>query len=557
MAQPDLAKRRRIMQRSMKLGHCICDPRRGCPCDVFKRDGICPCAGEKPKPAPAGQVKLLAMVHNAGCASKIAPTDLEAVLQRLPAVNDPAVLSGMPAGDDAGIYRLTDELCLVQTVDVMTPCVDDAYTFGRICAANCLSDVYAMGGVPRTALSVLAFPSDSLDTEIIYQMTRGAMDVFAQADVALIGGHSIKDDEIMLGFAITGTVAAASAVRHETARCGDVIVLTKPLGTGVLGFCRQIGRPGGDEKAQAESMATLNRAAAEAMNEVGASACTDVTGFGLFGHLISLCRHSGVTAQIYADRLPAFDGAIDALAGGVVPGAIERNTEYVGDDLSAADGVPEAAVLLGFDAQTSGGLMICIPAERHEKLLAALKARGTMAATIGKIVGKSDGKIVVTLAAQDASAAPVRTVVDELLSPADKPATAAAPCCAAPAGNAPASASAGDDKSTVARTLEAWTAMLRSSAADGAIDAKTKELITYALVILSRCGPCLRAHHDKAVKMGLTPEQLAEALWLAVFIGGAPVKMFYDETLAAMAPPAGSPSPQPSQSPKHKSGCCG
>jgi selenide,water dikinase len=545
MAQPDLAKRRRIMQRSMKLGHCICDPRRGCPCDVFKQDGICPCAGEKPRPVAAGEVKLLKMVHNAGCASKIAPTDLEGILQRLPAVNDPAVLSGMPAGDDAGIYKLTDDLCLVQTVDVMTPCVDDAYTFGRICAANCLSDVYAMGGVPRTAMSVLAFPSETLDTEIIYQMTRGAMDVFAQANVALLGGHSIKDDEIKLGFAITGTVAAASAVRHETARPGDVIVLTKPLGTGVLGFCRQIGRPGGDEKAQAESMATLNRAAAEAMNEVGASACTDVTGFGLFGHLISLCRHSGVTAQIYADRLPAFDGALDALADGVVPGAIERNTEYVGDDISAADGVPEPAVLLGFDAQTSGGLMICVPAQRYEKLLAALKARGTMAATIGKITDKSDGKIVVTLAGQDASAAPVKTVVDELPHAAEKTAMATPASCCAPQ----ATAGDADDKSTAARTLEAWTSMLKASAADGAIDAKTKELITYALVILSRCGPCLKLHHEKALKMGLTPEQLAEALWLAVFIGGAPIKMFYDEALAAAAPA--------SQPQKHKGGCCG
>jgi AhpD family alkylhydroperoxidase len=332
-------------------------------------------------------------------------------------------------------------------------------------------------------------------------------------------------------------------------------------------------------------MATLNRAAAEAMNEVGASACTDVTGFGLFGHLISLCRHSGVTAQIYADRLPAFDGAIEALAGGVIPGAIERNTEYVGDDLSVADGVPEAGVLLGYDAQTSGGLMICVPAERHEKLLAALKARGTMAATIGRIVGKSDGKIVITLAAQvlgtpygDASAAPVKAADDEPPRPADKPPArgmgvpgpsgspmsptgvspvepaATTACCGEQAAKP---ATPADDKSTAGRTIEAWTAMLRSSAADGAIDAKTKELITYALVILSRCGPCLRAHHDKAIKMGLAPEQLAEALWLAVFIGGAPVKMFYDETLASMASPAGSPSPQPSQSPKHKGGCCG
>ncbi len=563
MAQVDLAKRRRIMQRSMKLGHCICDPRRPCPCDVFKQDGICPCAGEKPTPVAAADVKLLQLVHNAGCASKIAPSDLEAVLGRLPAVEDPAVISGMPSGDDAGIYRITDQTCLVQTVDVMTPCVDDAYTFGRICAANCLSDVYAMGGVPRTALSILAFPSETLDGDIIYQMTRGAMDVFADANVALIGGHSIKDEEIKLGFSITGTVSAARAVRHETAKPGDVLVLTKPLGVGVLGFCRQIGRPGGDARCQAESMATLNRAAAEAMNEVGASACTDVTGFGLFGHLISLCRHSGVTAQISADRLPAFDGALEALADGVVPGAIERNTEYVGDDLSIAEGVPEANVLLGYDAQTSGGLMICVPAERHEKLVAALKARHTLAATIGRIVEKSDGKIVVTLAGQDASAAPVTEIVDELphaaAKAADEPCCASADgkngagevCCATPAGSAaPARAkSATDGNSTVASTIEAWTAMLRSSADDGAIDAKTKELITYALVILHRCGPCLRIHHEKALKMGITPEQLAEALWLAVFIGGAPVKMFYDEALAA------APAPQ-AQKPKGGA-CCG
>jgi AhpD family alkylhydroperoxidase len=172
-----------------------------------------------------------------------------------------------------------------------------------------------------------------------------------------------------------------------------------------------------------------------------------------------------------------------------------------------------------------------------------------MAATIGKIVGKSDGKIVVTLAAQDASAAPRGMGVSPMsptgVSPVEP--TAAAACCGEQAAKP---ATAADDKSTVARTIDAWTAMLRSSAADGAIDAKTKELITYALVILSRCGPCLRAHHDKAIKMGLTPEQLAEALWLAVFIGGAPVKMFYDETLAS----APAPAPQPQ---KHKDGGCG
>jgi selenide,water dikinase len=531
MPEVDLAKRRRIMQRSMKLGHCICDPRRPCPCDVFKEDGICPCAGERPEPQPAETVRLTDLVHNAGCASKIAPGDLEVVLNRLPAVTDPAVLSGMPAGDDAGIYRLSDGTCLVQTVDVMTPCVDDAYTFGRICAANCLSDVYAMGGVPRTALSILGFPSERLDGSIMYRMMKGAMDVFAEADVALIGGHSIKDDEIKLGFSITGTIPPDQAVSHETARVGDRLVLTKALGAGVLNFCRQIGRPGGDGQAVAESMAALNRAAAEAMNEVGVSACTDVTGFGLFGHLISMCRHSGVTAQIHADRLPAFAGALEALADGVVPGAVERNREYVGDDISAAEDVDEARVHLGFDAQTSGGLLMAVPAARYQALLDALAKRGVAAATIGEIVAESGGKIAVTLAGQDASAAPLQETdaMPNGHDPFERDGRSE-PCCS-PASDESAPAGVAEGESTAAGSLQAWGALMRSAGQAGLIDEKTKELINFALVVMARCDPCFAAHYGKALKMGITPEELAEAAWCAVAMGGAPVKLFYDEML--------------------------
>jgi len=533
MPEVDLAKRRRIMQRSMKLGHCVCDPKKPCPCDAFKNDGICHCAGERPDPLPAGTVKLTEMVHNAGCASKIAPGDLETVLNRLPAVNDPAVLSGMPAGDDAGIYRISDDLCLVQTVDVMTPCVDDPYTFGRICAANCLSDVYAMGGTPRSALSVLAFPAETLDGQIMYQMMKGAMDVFADADVALIGGHSIKDEEIKLGFAITGTIPTDRAVSHETAQVGDMLVLTKPLGIGVLNFSRQIGRPGGDEAALAESMAALNRSAAEAMNEVGVSACTDVTGFGLFGHLISMCRHSNVTAQIYADRLPAFEGAVEALADGVIPGAIERNTEYVGQDIRVLNGVEEARALLGFDAQTSGGLLLAVPAERHEQLLGALARRDVMAVTVGQITAESDGEIVVTNAGRALPAEPdqeTQTMADTPRAPQDEPAPAA--CCADAADAAPAAT--GDGASTAQKTQAAWLAMMRAADGAGALDERSKELINFALVCMAQCGPCIRGHYDKAVAMGITPEELREAMWCAVFIGGAPVKLFFEETLAGI-----------------------
>src|ERR1039457_3284648 len=217
----DLAKRRRVMERSQRLGHCICDPRRPCPCDVFREQSICPCAGERPDPVDFSQLKLTKLVRNAGCASKISPADLEAVLKRLPEVQDPAVISGLAAADDAAIYRIADNVCLVQTVDVFTPCVDDPHLFGRICAANCLSDIYAMGGEPRTALSVLAFPSEKLPGEIIFQMLDGAMEVFKEAGVALLGGHSVKDDEIKLGLSITGVINPAVAAALEKPNAGD------------------------------------------------------------------------------------------------------------------------------------------------------------------------------------------------------------------------------------------------------------------------------------------------------------------------------------------------
>lgn len=505
----DIAKRRRVMQRSQRLGHCICDPRRGCPCDVFTDQGLCPCAGERPE--PLREVKLTTLVHNAGCASKISPGELEAVLARLPVSSDPAVISGIPAGDDAGIYRLADGTCLVQTVDVMTPCVDDAETFGRICAANCLSDIYAMGGTPRTALSILAFPTETLDGQLMYLMLKGATAVFAEAGVALIGGHSIKDEEIKLGFAITGTVEPERLVERGTAKIGDLLVLTKPLGTGVLNFARQIGRP--VEMAEAEeSMAALNRSAAEAMNEAGASACTDITGFGLFGHLIGMLRHSGAGARIFADALPAFPGSLEALREGVVPGAIERNREYVGDDITVAAGVEESRAHLGFDAQTSGGLLIAIPAERHAQLLAALRARGVAGVTIGRITGPSSGRIEVVATAEEG-------INEVVIMSTETPAQHADGCCA------------GTDEGggVPSESARAFGAFMRTVAADGALDARTKELITFGLVVLSRCAPCLQAHLKKAKSMGISDAELEEAAWCAVAMGGAPVKMFFEE----------------------------
>ena len=534
MPKVDLVKRRRIMQRSQKLGHCICDPRRPCPCDVFTGQGICPCAGERPDPVAPESVKLTERVHNAGCASKIAAADLEAFLSRLPAVDDPAIVSGLSAGDDAGIYRLSDGVTLVQTVDVFTPCVDDPHTFGRICAANCLSDVYAMGGEPRTALSILGFPSETLDGQIMYQMLAGAMEVLAEANCSLLGGHSIKDEEIKLGFAITGTIDAGQAVALETARVGDVLVLTKPLGVGVLNFARQIGRPHADGLAAAEaSMATLNRSAAQAMREAGASACTDVTGFGLLGHLANMVRRSGVTAEVHAEALPAFPGAVEALRDGVIPGAIERNCEFVGEDLVVSDGVDEALVHLGFDAQTSGGLLIAVPRRRYEQLASALAARGVMCATVGRVVSQSDGRIHVVTADEALSTIPQQIQEPSSEMTSDKPTQEhSSECCSDVFGGAQTTEAA-------AGTRQAFGGFLRALSADGAIDARTKELILFALIVMAKCEPCVEAHRDIALKMGIAQDELDEAAWCAVGMGGAPVWMFYQTVMEKLGKAGG------------------
>ena len=547
----DLEKRRRMMERSRRLGHCICDVRGPCPCDVFRNDGICPCAGERPDPVDISQVKLTQLVRNAGCASKISPADLDAVLGRLPAVNDPAVISGLAAGDDAAIYRISGNLHLVQTVDVFTPCVDDPRLFGRICAVNCLSDIYAMGGEPRTALSILAFPSEKLAGDVMYQLLAGAMEIFEEAGVALVGGHSVKDDEIKLGFAITGLIDPAVAASLERPQAGDVLVLTKPLGTGVLTFGQQIGRAHAAGLAAAQtSMATLNRAAAEAMKEAGASACTDVTGFGLFAHLLRLmagprCGAASddqqvvptlLGAEIFADSLPAFDGAIDALRQGVIPGAVERNREYVGEAIRIAPDVDEALVNLGFDAQTSGGLLIAMAPQRLDTFQQSLARRGVRGFVIGRVIGEMKNQILLAQSGRDALP---RVQANQQVGPTDikdsqenqpiEPSTSDTSThhdgCCADVFNGPAA------PSSVGETQRAFGAMMRAAQASGALNEKAKELILFSLVVQSRCGACFDAHFRRARELGITQAELDEAAWCAIAMGGAPVKMFYQECL--------------------------
>lgn len=391
----DYAKRKRIMSRSIRLGHCICNPKQPCPCDLFRARNVCLCAGERLEDA-AERVALTEFVENAGCASKISQADLKKVLAGLPAISDPRVLVSAATCDDAGVYKLDNGTALVQSVDVFTPCVDDAYTFGQIAAANSVSDIYAMGGTPLTALSIVGFPIETLSHKVMNQMLYGGITKMKEAGVVILGGHSIKDKEIKFGFAVTGLIHPELIITNDRAEPGDVLVLTKPLGTGIISFARQLGKASAKSlRAASRSMTELNKAAAEVMAEMRLRTATDITGFGLLGHLSEIARQSRVSVEIQADLVPVFDGVLDYVRRGLISGAVERNREYASRFVRNDGGVCEDLETVLYDPQTSGGLLIAVEESRSGALLKKLKARGVKyAGRIGRVVEKSRGKIV-------------------------------------------------------------------------------------------------------------------------------------------------------------------
>lgn len=432
----DRDKRRRVMERSMRLGHCICNPKQSCPCDTLRERNLCPCAGERLE-AGELEVALTSLVENAGCASKISQGDLRRVLAGLPSVSDPRLLVGTNTCDDAGVFLVREDLALVQTVDVFTPNVDDAYTFGQIAAANSLSDVYAMGGQALTALAIIAFPIETLSHRIMGQIIRGGMDKLAEAGVPVVGGHSLKDHEIKFGFAVTGTIHPERIVTNAGAQVGDVLVLTKPLGTGVISFAAQIGRATAEQLAiVAASMTQLNKTASELMVAAGVHAATDVTGFGLMGHLVEMALGAGVNLEVDVARVPRFPGALELLEQGLVAGGIERNLEYSEDYQELAGAVPEALRLLMYDPQTSGGLLLAVAPERAGTLVEALRAAGyAQAAVIGRVTETGEGQLVLRAGVSTPAEAAPQDVM-ELESccasaPPEAPrcCTAEKPCC--------------------------------------------------------------------------------------------------------------------------------
>jgi selenide, water dikinase len=308
------------------------------------------------------------------------------------------VLVDASTSDDAAVYRITDERALVATVDFFTPIVDDPYDFGRIAAANALSDVYAMGARPLFALNLIGFPRSLLHTGMLEEIVRGGGEVALQAGIAVIGGHSIDDSEPKFGMCVIGEGHPELLTRNAGAQVGDVLVLTKPLGTGIIATA--VKRGGADDglvRSAVDVMTTLNRGAAEAMIRVGASAATDVTGFGLPGHLRNMLRASGVAAEISAGQVPLLPGVAGLAADGCIPGGTRRNMADLAADLRWDQAITELQRLILCDAQTSGGLLISVPAARADSLLAELTAESTpVAAVIGRIVQGPAGSITIT-----------------------------------------------------------------------------------------------------------------------------------------------------------------
>lgn len=330
-------------------------------------------------------IRLTELSSCAGCAAKLGAAELHRVMERVTPATDERVLVGYGGSDDAGVYLLREDLALVATVDFFTPIVDDPFDFGRIAATNALSDVYAMGGRPLTALNIVAFPED-LDLEILARILEGGSSVARSAKVAVIGGHTIKDAEPKYGMAVTGVVDPRRIVTNAAARPGDVLVLTKPLGTGVLTTALKRAAIAAFELEEAiRAMTTLNDVAADALLAAGAQAATDVTGFGLLGHANNLARASNVRLVFDANAIPFMNRVLELIEAGMVPGGTRHNAETHAEFTEFARSVPNAVRIGLSDAQTSGGLLISIARGRVAALVRDLQQRSTLAAVVGEV----------------------------------------------------------------------------------------------------------------------------------------------------------------------------
>jgi selenide, water dikinase len=344
-----------------------------------------------------GAPRLTALSHGAGCACKLPLATLERLMATVGQGFGGAggdLLVAAADGDDAAVLRLDGERALVLTTDFFTPIVDDARDWGRIAAANALSDVYAMGGRPLAALNLTAWPAAGLPLELLAEVLRGGAEVAAGAGCVVVGGHSIDDPEPKYGLAVVGLAHPDRLLTIDRARPGDHLVLTKPLGTGVVATAVKRGQPDpAVVGATVAAMTTLNQAAAEAALAAGLVAATDVTGFGLLGHLHRMLRSSGVAAELDAARVPFLPGAAELAAAGFVSGGTRNNEAFLRDRVELEPGLPPVVATLLYDAQTSGGLLLAVPPERLAGLVGDLRGRGVEPALVGRVLPGPAGRI--------------------------------------------------------------------------------------------------------------------------------------------------------------------
>ena len=309
---------------------------------------------------------------------------------------DPNLLVGFDKADDAGVYRLRDDLALVQTLDFFTPIVDDPFDYGRIAALNSINDVWAMGGTPITAMAITCFPKKGLDFSILTEIMRGGLSVLTENKVALVGGHSVDNEQIMFGYSVTGVIDPNHVATNAGARPGDVIILTKPIGTGVISTGIKLARaPAAVVSESIATMLTPGKFAAEAIVKFDVKGATDVTGFSLLGHAWEMARASNVTIQIEPGAVPLINGALELARAGLMTGADKTNREYVGADISIADGIDPNLVKLLFDPQTAGGLLLAIAEDKAEDLLTDLHRNYSRAEIVGRVTAHGGKSIVV------------------------------------------------------------------------------------------------------------------------------------------------------------------
>jgi selenide, water dikinase len=340
-------------------------------------------------------IRLTKFAKRAGCAAKHPPGFLLPLLGMLPPVNDARVLIGSSTADDAAVYKIADDLALVLTTDFFTPIVDSPRDFGRVAAANALSDVYAMGGKPITALSIVGFP-DTLPAAVLGEILAGAAEIVAEAGASIVGGHTIKSDEPIFGLAVVGTVHPLRVLANAGAKPGDALVLTKPLGLGIITTAAKNDqdRLGAIHDA-VRLMTTLNRAAAETLARFDVHALTDVTGFGLLGHLRNITAASAVTAEIWAGSVPVIPAAREYVRAGIAPGGTRANWKFLADWVEYAPEISQEEQLLLCDAQTSGGLLAAVPPEQTDQIVRELAANGVTAGCVGRIIGAGSGRMLV------------------------------------------------------------------------------------------------------------------------------------------------------------------